>query len=159
MQAPQEVRWPSRSSGLARWCSGHGMRRDSRKSHNRPWQQFYLTSPKSERNNLRLNNSKIKNRQPEVKFMGHVITNQGLKTDPKKVKAIEEMPRPTCRKELATLLGYMNYLSKFLPWLTEVARPLCELRNKEAQFLWSPQHNSAFTDIKQLVINQPVLMF
>lgn len=91
--------------------------------------------------------------------MGHVITNQGLKTDPKKVKAIEEMPRPTCRKELATLLGYMNYLSKFLPWLTEVARPLCELRNKEVQFLWSPQHSSAFTDIKQLVINQPVLLF
>ena len=67
--------------------------------------------------NLNLNKSKIKLRQPEVKFMGHAITKQGLKPDPDKVKEVHEMPRATCKKELATLLGFVNYLSKFLPRL------------------------------------------
>ena len=56
--------------------------------------------------------------------MGHVITSKGLKPDPKKVKAVEEMPRPTSKKKLSSLLGFVNYLSKFLPRLTEVAKPL-----------------------------------
>lgn len=58
-------------------------------------------------------NSKIKHRQPEVNFMRYVITNQNLKLDPEMVEAIKEIPRPTCKKELATLLGFMNYMSKF----------------------------------------------
>ena len=80
---------------------------------------------------MRLNNSKIKHQQPEIKLMGHVITNQGLNPDPEKVKATDEMPRPTRKKELATLLGYVNYLSKFLPRLTEVTQLLCGLASKE----------------------------
>ena len=109
--------------------------------------------------NLKLNKSKINLRKTEVKFMGHVVTNQGLKPDPDKVKAVEAMPRPTCKKELSSLLGFVNYLSKFLPRLSEVAQPLRELTAKEAQYLWSPQHEAAFTDIKQLVGNHPVLKF
>ena len=109
--------------------------------------------------NLKLNKSKIKFRQPDVKFMGHVITNQGLKPDPDKVKAVDEMPSPTCKKELATLLGFVNYLSKFLPRLPEVTQPLRELTAKDAPFLWSPQHESAFASIKQLVADHPLLKF
>lgn len=99
----------------------------------------YLTSPKSKRNNPKLNNnSKIKRRQPEVNFMGYVITNQDLKPDPAKVDAIKglkEMPRPACEKEVATLLSFMIYMSTFLPRLTEVTQPLCELTTKVAQFI------------------------
>ena len=73
------------------------------------------------------------------------------------------MPRHTSKKELSSLLcsglGFVNYLSKFLPRLIEVAKPLPELTSKEARFLWSPQHETAFTDIKQLVVNHPVLKF
>ena len=69
--------------------------------------------------NLKLNKSKINLGKSEVKFMGHVITDEGLKPDPDKVKAVEEMPRPTCKKELLSLLGFVNYLSKFLPRLAE----------------------------------------
>ena len=75
------------------------------------------------------------------------------------MKAVDEMPRPTCKKELATLLGFVNYLSKFLPRLAEVTQPLHELTAKEAPFLWSPQHESALAGIKQLVADHPVLKF
>lgn len=109
--------------------------------------------------NLKLNKSKMNLRKHKVSFMGHVITSKGLKPDPKKVKAVEEMPRPTSKKELSSLLGFVNYLSKFLPRLTKVAKPLQELTFKEARFLWSPQHETAFSDIKQLVVNNPLLKF
>ena len=109
--------------------------------------------------NLKLSKFKINLRKSEVKFMGHVITDEGLKADADKVKAVEEMPSPTCKKELLSLLGFVNYLSKFLPRLAEVAQPLRNLTAKEASFLWSPQHELAFAEIKQLVVNHPVLKF
>ena len=115
MQTPLEVRRPSRYSGLARQYPSHGIRRDSRRSQ------------RARETNLKLNKSKIKLRQPEVKFMGHVITNQSLKPDPVKVKAVDEMPGTTCKKERATLLGFVKYLSRFLPWLAEVTQVLTEL--------------------------------
>ena len=62
-------------------------------------------------------------RKTEVKFMGHLITKDGLKTDPEKIKAVQEMPRPTSKKLLG-LLGFVNYLSKFLLKLSEVVQPL-----------------------------------
>ena len=60
---------------------------------------------------------------------------------------------------MSSLLGFQNYSSKFLPWLAEVVQSLSELTATEAEFQWLTQHESAFTDIKQLVVNHPVLKF
>jgi len=79
--------------------------------------------------------------------MGHLITKEGLQPDPEKVKAVQEMPKPTSRKELLSLLGFVNYLSKFLPRLSEVAQPLREMTSKEAKFVWSQQHERAFQEV------------
>ena len=76
-------------------------------------------------------------RKTEVKCIGHVITRDGLKLDPAKVSAIQEMPKPTSKKELMTLLGLVSYLSKFVPRLSDVVQPLRDLTTKRAQFLWS----------------------
>ena len=54
--------------------------------------------------------------------MGHLITKDGLKPDPEKIKAVQQMPRPTSKKELLGLLGFVNYLSKFLSKLSEVVQ-------------------------------------
>ena len=85
--------------------------------------------------NLKLNKSKMNLRKTEVKFMGHVVTKDGQKPDPNKIKAEEEMPRPTCKKETLSLLGFINHLSKFLPQLSDVAQPLRDLTMKDARFL------------------------
>ena len=71
--------------------------------------------------NLRLNSSKMKLRKSELRFIGHLMTKNGLKPDPDKVKAVEERPKPQSKKELSSLLGFVNYLSKFLPGLSDVA--------------------------------------
>lgn len=71
--------------------------------------------------NLRLNSSKMKLRKSELRFIGHLMTKNGLKPDPDKVKAVEERPKPQLKKELSSLLGFVNYLSKFLTGLSDVA--------------------------------------
>ena len=109
--------------------------------------------------NLRLNSSKLHLRKPEVRFMGHLITSKGLEPDPDKVKAVEEMPEPTTKQELKSLLGFVNYLSKFLPKLSEVAQPLRDLTAKEAKFIWSTQHAKSFKEIRELVVEHPVLKY
>ena len=64
------------------------------------------------------------------------------------------MPRPTSKKELLGLLGFVNYLSKFLPKLSEVVQPLRVMTAKEAKFIWSQQHETAFKEVCELVASQ-----
>ena len=87
--------------------------------------------------NLKLNSKKMNLKKQQVKFMGHVITKDGLKPDPDKVKAVKNMCKPTCKQEALSLLGFINYLAKFLPKLSEVAQPLRDLTRAYAQFIWS----------------------
>ena len=94
-----------------------------------------------------------------MKFIGHVISKDGLKPDPDKVAAIKNMPKPTSKSEVPTLLGFVNYLSKFLPKLSDVSAPLRELTSNQAQFTWATHHDKAFATIQQLVIQHPVLKF
>ena len=109
--------------------------------------------------NLKLNSKKMNLKKQQVKFMGHVITQDGLKPDPDKVKAVKNMPKPKCKQEALSLLGFINYLAKFLPKISEVAQPLRDLTQANAQFIWSRQHDKAFEDMKKLVIQHPVLKY
>jgi len=109
--------------------------------------------------NLKLNSKKMNLKKQQVKFMGHVITKDGLKPDPDKVKAVKNMPKPTCKQEALSLLGFINYLAKFLPKLSEVAQPLRDLTRANTQFIWSRQHDRAFEDMKKLVVQHPVLKY
>ena len=84
---------------------------------------------------------------------------QHLKPDLDKVKAVKIMPKPTCKQEVLSLLGFINYLAKFLPKLSEVAQPLRDLTRANAQFIWSRQHDKEFEDMKKLVVQHPVLKY
>jgi len=109
--------------------------------------------------NLRLNSKKMEMKKSEVKFMGHLISKDGLIPDPAKVKAVEEMPQPSCKQEVLSLLGFVNYFSRFLPRLADVAQPLRDLTTKNAKYTWAKQHDIAFQEVKKLVVNYPVLKY
>ena len=64
---------------------------------------------------VRLNPDKMQLRILEIPFIGHVATGEGLRVDPRKVRAITEMPRPTDVPSVQRLLGMTQYLAKFLP--------------------------------------------
>ena len=77
--------------------------------------------------NGKLNKAKLKLTMKQVPFMGHLITVDGLKPDPAKVKAVQEMPKPSNKTELQRFIGFVNYLSKFLPQLSATCEPLRKL--------------------------------
>ena len=69
------------------------------------------------------------------------------------------MLKTTSKKELLSLPGSVNYVSKFLPRLSEVSQPLREMTAKEAKFIWSSQYEAAFQEVRELVDRHPVLKY
>ena len=109
---------------------------------------------------IKLNKEKLKLRQKEVKFMGHVISQDSLKPDPDKVQGIKEMPTPTSKQEVKRLLGMVNYLQRFGPNLSEATAPMRELLKEENQFQWEEQaQGRSFEQVKQILSEAPVLKF
>ena len=109
---------------------------------------------------IKLNVEKMQFRQPEVIYMGHVISAEGLKVDPNKVKAIHEMPQPTDKQGVLRVLGMANYVQKFAPNLAETTTPLRDLIKKDNEFVWDDQvHGQCLSEIKQTLTQAPVLKF
>ena len=80
--------------------------------------------------NLKLNKDKCHIKQHKISYVGHILTKDGLKLDPKKTKAITEMPSPRNKEELQRFLGMLTYLTKFIPNFSQVASPLRTLLEK-----------------------------
>ena len=106
---------------------------------------------------MKLNSNKLNLRKPEVKYMGHVLSTEGLKPGPDKIQAVSKMPKPTCKQETLSLLGCVNYLARVLPRLSEIAQPILELTTKNAVLLWSRQKDETFEQVNKLVTEHPVL--
>ena len=90
-------------------------------------QNLHALMLKCQERNVKLNEQKVKLRGKEVAFMGHVITEKGLKPDPEKVKAVLDMPTPTDVASVRRFIGFTNYLSKFLLPQSEVYKTVRDL--------------------------------
>lgn len=108
---------------------------------------------------IKLNKQKLKFTQKEMSSMGHLVTANGLKPDPDKVKAVQEMPSPTDVSRVQHFLGFLNYLSKFLPHLSELCEPLRQLTKKDVEWCWLEQHEQAVRRIRELITSEPVLQY
>ena len=69
---------------------------------------------------IKLKAEKLEYKCKEVPFHGHLLTTEGLKQDPEKVRAVVEMPRPKDRDDILRLNGMVSYLSRFLPHLSDI---------------------------------------
>jgi len=107
--------------------------------------------------NLKLNMDKCLIRRSEVQYVGHLLTSEGLKPDPRKVQAVEDMPAPTDKEGVRRFIGFVTYLSKFIPNLSEEDAPLRQLLKNDIQFQWQPAQQCAFDRLKQLCCKPPVL--
>ncbi|KAK3093011.1 hypothetical protein FSP39_010012 [Pinctada imbricata] len=109
--------------------------------------------------NLKLNKQKCKISLTEVKYMGHIIGSDGLKTDPDKIAAITSMPEPKCKKELQRFMGMVNYLGKFVRNLSDINQPLRELLEKDISWHWDERHAKSFKALKKALTESPVLQY
>ena len=106
-----------------------------------------------------LNTEKFTLRQKEVPFIGHIATDEGRPIDPSKVRAIIEMPAPTDKAGVQRLLGLAQYLSKFLPHLSDITKPLRELTQNDVVWNWESPQQTALDTLKKAVTTTPVLRY
>jgi hypothetical protein len=108
-------------------------------------------------NNLTVALHKCTFNQSTVLFLGHIISKEGVATDPTKVAALQQFPVPTDVSRLRSFLGTTNYFRRFIRKYAEIVRPLTDLLRKDIPFTWSDKCQHAFDTIKQLLTNAPVL--
>lgn len=109
--------------------------------------------------NLKLNREKCHFRVSQVHYVGHVLSADGVKPDPKKVEAIFAMPTPANREGLQRFLGVVTHLSKFIPNMSQKSAPLRQLLQKDVEWSWGQVEDDAFTSLKTAISSAPVLKF
>ena len=114
---------------------------------------------RSRERGVKLNIDKLEVGVPEVRYFGHILSDQGLKPDPDKIAAITQMEPPRNRAELETVLGMTNYLSRFAPDLAEITSPMRALLNKKYEFVWDQQQDAAFQKVKDTLSASQVLAY
>ena len=82
---------------------------------------------------LKLSLDKYQFCQPKVKYVGHIISADGIASDPEKVKAVTNWPRPTDLKSFRSFLGFCGYYWRFVAKYSAIVRPLTELRPDKDQ--------------------------
>ena len=114
---------------------------------------------RASKSNLRLNSEKLEIGVKQVEYFGHLITDEGLKPDPEKVKAIKNMPAPTNKKELQTVLGMITYLAKFAPQLSEITKPMRDLLGEEIEFIWDAAQEESLNKVKKIITDESMLAY
>lgn len=65
--------------------------------------------------NIKFNSAKIQFKQRQVSFLGHTISEEGIGYDKSRLKGIEDLGAPKCKKDLQRLMGFINYLREYIP--------------------------------------------
>ena len=108
---------------------------------------------------LKLKPSKCAFCKSKVAFQGHIVSAEGVITDPGKVDKVKHWPQPTSGKEVHQFLGLANYYRRFVKDFATIARPLHKLTEKIAKFQWTEQCQAAFEKLRNLLTTAPVLDF
>lgn len=117
-----------------------------------------------------------------VKYVGHIVSEDGVSTDPDKISAVSQWPQPTNLKSLQSFLGFCGYYRRFIANYSAIVRPLTDLtrgyepprrgrptkKEQGKKYLsknelfgerWTPACTEAFQKVKTCLIRAPVLAF
>ena len=101
-------------------------------------------------NQITLSNSKHQVGQ-NVKFAGHVITDQGNKPNPDTVAAINDYPEPDNLMDLQSFMGLEKQFGEYSPDLRHAMEPLRPLLNKKNAYTWREDHTEAMNNVKDII--------
>ena len=92
-----------------------------------------------------------------IVFLGHVLSADGISTDPEKIQAVASWPVPTSVSEVRRFVSLYSYCRRFVKDFAKVAAPLYELTKKNAKFMWSDRAQEAFESLKLALTTPPIL--
>ena len=96
---------------------------------------------------------------PEVKYLGHIVSKDGLHPDESKVIAVLNFPVPQDLTQLRSFLGLIGYYRRFVQDFSLHAEPLYRLGKKNVPYVWGPEQEKAFSYMKALLTSHPVWQF
>lgn len=109
--------------------------------------------------NLQLKISKCIFFAQEFDYLGHVISKNGIKANPKKLEVIKNYPIPQNVKKVQSFLGLCSYFRRYVRNFARISKPLSMLLKKEQPFLWTHLQQKSFEELKQALIDQVILSF
>jgi hypothetical protein len=107
---------------------------------------------------LKINPEKCQLVQKEVRYLGHIVSPEGLTTDPEKLKAVREWPTPRDKHEIRSFLGLCTYYRWFISGFTNIAKPL-KLMEQKQSFQWTSKVEAAFQTLKGALCAAPILAY
>ena len=93
-----------------------------------------------------------------MKYLGHVVTRDGIRACPSKIKAIVEVPRPASAKEVQRFIGNCQYYRRFIPNFSQIAAPLFKAQTACRDFVWTDACDLACTRLKEALVSDALLV-
>ncbi|GFW28490.1 retrovirus-related Pol polyprotein from transposon 17.6 [Trichonephila clavipes] len=109
--------------------------------------------------NLKLSSSKCHLFRREVTYLGHIISAEGVRTDPDKISAVKDWNCPSDVHQLRSFLGLCTYYRKFVKNFSTIARPLHKLTEAKQKFIWTFDCNNDFNKLKDALTSAPILAY
>ena len=94
---------------------------------------------------------------PKVKFLGHIISGEGISPLNSNTIAIRKFPIPSCKKDIQKFLGKITFYRKFIPFATKLLNPLYILLKQDVRFEWNDSCQEAFDKVKDILCKEPIL--
>ena len=117
---------------------------------------------------LKLKPTKCDLFKQQINYLGHVVSKEGVSTDPDKITAVTEWPQPTTVTEVRSFFGFVSYYRRFIPNFSKVAKPLNKLlqnlegtpsQKKKFKVFWGPEQQEAFETLQKLCTESPILAY
>lgn len=109
--------------------------------------------------NLKLQPDKCEFMRNEVMYLGHVISENGVKPNPDKIQIIKNYPIPKNPKDIKSFLGLAGYYRRFIKDFSKNAQPLSQLLKKDIPFIWKEKQQESFDILRNHLIHEPILQF
>ena len=122
-------------------------------------ERLALVLERFRKHNLRVKATKCTFGANKVNYLGHVVSAEGVHTDPDKIKAVSLLAEPQNVEQVRSFLGLAGYYRKFIPKFAMLAAPLVSLTKKGTKFHWSKEHSESFLVLKDLLCQAPVLAY
>ena len=108
---------------------------------------------------LKLKRNKCDLCMEQVKFLGHIVSAEGVQIDPEKTEKVAQWPQPFSKREVQQFLGLANYYRRFVKDFASINKPLHCLTEKTSKFDWTDDCQRAFEQLRQRLVTAPILVF